>query len=322
MSDVLSDAEITALVNAAAQPQPREQPSGGSRRLHRVRTVDFSRPTKFGSEHQRRIARSLETFCQTAASRLAAELRVPVELEVINTNQLTWSSAQSEFPAKSLAATIETSPAATRMLLIAELSFVLAGLECLLGGSPERVPRDRRLSEIDLSLARRIIDSIVHQLSLVWVDLAGLELSTVGLDLHSDAIQIASVSEPTFIVLIEGRLAGHSAMLGLLVPWLAIESVSERVAGHDAHNGANDAAAARAVHGALSEVPVTLRAEIGSIELGVEEVLGLQAGSIIRLGSQADAGVSLFVENVQLARAQPGRSGARRAVQIQNGGRS
>ena len=49
------------------------------RRLtRRVRTVDWRRPTKFNAEHERRVKRLHDTFCQTAAVRLGTELRAPV----------------------------------------------------------------------------------------------------------------------------------------------------------------------------------------------------------------------------------------------------
>ena len=41
----------------------------------RVQAVDFTRPTKFSSDQERRIKRAMEIFCRTATSRLSAELR-------------------------------------------------------------------------------------------------------------------------------------------------------------------------------------------------------------------------------------------------------
>src|SRR5947208_10359994 len=136
MGEILKPDQIEALLEAAKSGQLPEQAAATSRRRQRIRTVDFSRPTKFTSDHQRRISRALDTFCQTAATRLSAELRWPIELETINTTQVTWSGAQSLLPANSLAAMLDVQPISTRMLLIAEQSFVLTAVECLLGGSP------------------------------------------------------------------------------------------------------------------------------------------------------------------------------------------
>jgi flagellar motor switch protein FliM len=317
MSENLTPEKIAALVEAAKLGQLPEAGAAqkSQRRSHRLRTVDFSRPTKFSADQQRRISRATETFCQTANTRLSSELRVPVELEMINTAQLTWSAAQHQLPSNSLSVLLEVAPIGTRMLLTAEQSFVLAGLEALLGGSPDRPPRERRLSEIDWSLTRRLFDSIIHPLSLVWQELGGVTLSAGEIDPH-DASQVASVSEPTFTVMIECRLAKQSFALAMLIPWIAIEPVVQTISGRHPGGHAEDLAAASPMQRAMSPVPVTLRAEVASVELEVRDILALEPGSIVKFGVPAQDGVMLFAENVKLARAQPGSHGPRRAIQI------
>jgi flagellar motor switch protein FliM len=316
VSELLTPDKIAALVDAAKQGQ---LPDAGaaqkpSRRGHRLRTVDFSRPTKFNADQARRIIRATETFCQTANTRLSTELRTPVELELLNTVQLTWAAAQAQLPPHSLSLILEAEPIGTRMLLTAEQSFVLAGIESLLGGSPERTPKERRLSEIDWSLMRRLFDSLVHQLSMVWQELGGVTLTAGEIDPH-DASQVASVSEPTFTVLLECRMAKQSFALAMLIPWAAIEPVEAAVSGRDtSHEHA--VLSASPMHRAMSDVPVTLRAEVASVDLEVSEILSLAPGSIVKFGVPADHGVMLYAENVKLARAQPGSHGPRRAVQI------
>jgi flagellar motor switch protein FliM len=316
MSEVLKADQIAALVEATKQGQLPDSGAGGQRRSQKLRTVDFSRPTKFTSDHQRRIARAIEAFCQTATIRLSAELRTAVELEAINTMQLTWSAAQSQLAHGSLSAPLEVQPLGTRMLLTVEEPFVMMGLECLLGGSPERPPRERRMSEIDWTLTRRLFDSIVHQLSLAWQEVVGITLAPGEIEVQSDASQIASVSEPTFMVMIESRVNKHSAALALLIPWMAIEPIAQQLAGRDQPGSDGISGEEREIARAVAGVPVTLRAEVAAVELAIEDILGLQVGSVVRLGARADQGVSLFAENVKLGRAHPGANGARRAIQI------
>ena len=316
MSEILSSDQIAAMFEAAKSGEIPTGPSAGhGRRPQRLRTVDFSRPTKFTSDHQRRIARAMETFCQTAATRLSAELRFPIELEVINTTQVTWSAALGQLPNSSIAVTLDVQPLETKMLLTAEQPFVLSSLECLLGGSPDRPPRERRFSEIDWSLTRRVFDSLISQLSGVWHELGGITFAIDEIDVHADSSQIASVSEPTYVMVIEARLNKHSAALALLIPWIAIDAVAERIGGRD-HGTHEDVRGADWITRAMASVPVTLRAEVAAIELPVADVLALAPGSIVRLGSPSSDGVSLFAENVKLGRARPGCHGSRRAVQI------
>jgi flagellar motor switch protein FliM len=317
MSEMLDRDKVAALVEAAKQGQlPDQGPSSPHRRGQRLRTVDFSRPTKFTSDHQRRISRAIDTFCQTSVTRLSTELRTPIELEAINSAQATWSGAQSQLPSGSLFVTLDVQPLGTRMLLTVEQSFVLMCLDLLLGGSPDKPPRERRFSEIDTVLTQRLFESIVHQLTLVWQDLAGISLSIIDIDTHNDTSQIAAVSEPTFVVVIESRINRHSASMALLIPWLAIDPVAERLSGKEAREPEAESAGAAEIGRAMAGVPVTLRAEVAAIELPIDRILSLGPGSVIRLGAQADQGVTVFAENVKLARAQPGCNGARRAIQV------
>ena len=159
MSAILDRDRVAALVEAAKQGQlPDQAATTSHRRGQRLRTVDFSRPTKFTSDHQRRISRAIDTFCQTSVTRLSTELRTPIELEAINSAQATWSGAQSQLPTGSLFVTLDVQPLGTRMLFTVEQSFVLMCLDLLLGGSPDKPPRERRFSEIDNVLTQRLFD--------------------------------------------------------------------------------------------------------------------------------------------------------------------
>ncbi|HYB28422.1 MAG TPA: FliM/FliN family flagellar motor switch protein [Solirubrobacteraceae bacterium] len=315
-SDKLNADQVAALVEAAKQGQLPDQPAARLRRAHRLRTVDFSRPTKFTADHQRRIGRAIDTFCQTSVTRLSTELRTAVELEAINTTQATWSGAQAQLPGGSLWVTLEVQPLGTRVLFTLEQSFILMCLDCLLGGSPDKPPRERRFSEIDTMLTERLIESMVHQLLLVWHDLAGVTLSIVEIETFNDASQIAPVSEPTLVIVIESRINKHSTSMALLIPWIAIDPVADRLSGKDAEEPEADAIGAAEIGRAVAGVPVTLRAEVAAIDLPIDAILALGPGSVIKLGVAAEQGVTLFAENVKLARAQPGCNGPRRAIQI------
>jgi flagellar motor switch protein FliM len=314
-SEILTTDQIAALVEAAKHGELKEE-NAAARRGRRLRTVDFARPTKFTSEQERRIVRTLDMFCQTAAARLTAELRVPLELEVINTTQLVWSTAQGQLPPNSIGAPLEVMPHDTRMLMTAEMPFMLMAIEYLLGGAPDRPPRQRKLSEIDWVLARRLFETLTTQLSVVWQDLSGQTLTALEVDSHVEGMQIAAISEPTLTVTLESRINRHSSTLALLIPWAAIDKVADQIAGRDLRARAADPIAAAAVRSALAAATVEMRAEVGSVELAIDDVLSLQPGDLVKLGAPASAGIAVYAEDVPIHQARPGRSGARRAVQI------
>jgi flagellar motor switch protein FliM len=316
MNDSLNPDQIAALFEAAKAGEMPESNPTTNRRQQRMRAVDFSRPTKFTTDHQRRITRAIDAFCLGAATRLTAELRASVEFETLNTTQVTWAAAQALLPANSLAVIIVLEPLGTRALMTIESQFVLTAIEGLLGGTTERAQKPRRFSEIDWTLSRRLVDTIVHQLSAAFHELGGdLSFRVEDIAQQTDATSIASVSEPTFVVMVEARIATHSTAISVLVPWVTIDPIANLIAGRDLRpvGQHEDSGIGRA----LAAAPVTIRAEVACLDLPVADVLSLEPGSVIRLGASAADGISLFAENVRIARAQPGANGVRRAVQVQ-----
>ena len=292
---VLSPDAIAALVDAAKEGRLPEDRGADRSRQRRMRTVDFTRPTKFTSDQERRIKRSLETFCRTASTRLSAELRMPLELEVINVSQLTWGNAHAQVPSRSVSCLIDVPDVATRMLLTAELNLVLSAIELLLGGAGAgdgSQQRDRRLTDIDWALARHFLDRLIAQLSIVWQDVTELELGVAGLDMHLETAQTAPVSEPTLALTIEARMERDSSTLALLMPYSAIAPVAHRFSSRDDVAG-EDARETAAVREAVGGVEMTVRAEVAAVDLPIEDVLALQAGDVLRLAARADEGVTL-----------------------------
>jgi flagellar motor switch protein FliM len=312
----MSPEQIAALVEAAKQGElPDDAPASSTRRAPRLRTVNFSRPTKFTSDQERRIGRSLESFCRTASTRLTAELRVPIELEVIASTQLTWSTAISQLPGNSVCAVIEAEPINTRLVLSAELPFVLSALEALLGALPGHAWKERRLTEIDWALSRRLFVTMLGQLSLIWQDVAGVELSLGGLEATTENAQVAPFSEPTLSLTVEARIGRTSSTLTLLVPYLAIAPVAAAFSQRDGAAGA-DEVDGEAIDAALRGVEITMRAEVADTHMTVDQVLALAPGDVITLDGALADGVTVFADAVPVHRARPGRSGQRRGVQI------
>jgi flagellar motor switch protein FliM len=282
-----------------------------------MKKIDFTRPTKFTPDHERRLGRALAAFCRTSSTRMSAELRLPIELEFVEATQLTWANAHERLASSSLCAVVELRPTETQVLLAADSGFILTGIESLLSGAPDEPPPDRRLTEIDLALARRLFDDLLGQLTVVWRDLTGAELALVGIDSQLETAGVAPVSEPTLEMAMRARMLDRDFALTLLLPHRAIAPVEERILGRrgDGDEGADPVTGLR-LREAMAGIEVALRAEIAGPQTPAAEVLGLTPGATLRLGGRVGEGLGLCVEGVRVMRAKPGRSGSRRAVQV------
>jgi flagellar motor switch protein FliM len=316
---ILSEEQIAALVAAAQQgqaPAAAGADAGPKRRPRRVREIDFSRPNKFPQDQQRRLERAHELFCRTAAGRLSAELLMPVEIEVLGVDQLTWSSATGQIPHPSICAILTGRPIDTQVLLTAELPLVLRMVERMLGGTGTTRPQQRDLTEIELSLVRRIYATLLGPLSATWEELAGVTLELQDIEAQMANANLAPPSEPTLLLTMEVRIGQGSQTLSLVIPHRSIEPVADALSAGQYGEADVDPAAADALQAGLAEVDVEVRAEVASRTMSVGDVLALGPGDVIRFGVPASAGVTVFAGHVPAHRAQAGRNGRRRAVQI------
>jgi flagellar motor switch protein FliM len=312
----LSTDQIAELFEAADRGELPDGENRRGQRAKRVRPVDFTRPIKFTPEQIRRIKQAVDRFCQAGATTLTAELRVPVEVELIDSAQLTWWDAHLQLSKDSINATVEMESIGTRMLWSVELAFILTAIENLLGGL-NKPPKSRRLSDVDRRLALRVVDGLVGQLTTPWQDLARVPLTVGDFDTSADDAQLASASEPTLVLVLELRLGSGSHTLTMLIPYGAIHPVEDAILGRDeSAAGAQDPRIAQAVNAVLHDVDVTLRAAAPSVELPIDQVLGLKPGDVLRLGAPVSRGVTIYADDQPVHRGAPGRNGVRRAVQV------
>jgi flagellar motor switch protein FliM len=313
MSEQLDASQIEALFAGEPDAAP-DKPAGTVRRRH-IRTVDFSRPSTFSKEQERRLRRAHEVFCRNAATAIGGEARTPIDFEVLDVRQLTWLNAVRETENNGIYAVARLGGGEGPQLVMAlERVFVLTLIERMCGGADVEPAKDRKLSEIDAVLTEGVMRSLVDQLSVVWNQWFDVTLSFEALELDTRGIQIAPPAEPTVVVTIELWLAKHTFVLTLMLPHAAVKEASATLLAREAVAQAQDPVAARAMRHALGAIAIELRARVGSIELTADELLALKPGDVVHFGHAGP--ITLFADNVAVHRGRPGRDRGKRAVQI------
>ena len=297
----------------------------GARR-HRVREVDFRRPNKFNREQVRRLEHAHDGFCQSASSRLSAELRSELQLSVIGTDQLPYGVVMGEEVARhSFVSVLRIDNLGTELALIMDMPLALTLVQRLLGGSgpaltgPDALP-PTTLTAVEAAVARRAVASLVESLSSTWLDLAQVSLSMAGTSTNPTQVQLVPSSEPTLILNISAAIDGVMSVVTLLIPHRSVEPII-----HHFEQGAMYGPPSDADHRnrelmrtAVGEVDVEVRAEAGAVKIPLADVLALRPGDTVRLRRPVENGVTLCVGDVQAYHAAPGRNGNLRAVQVRS----
>src|SRR5215217_6312478 len=248
-------------------------------RCHRVREVDFRRPNKFNREQVRRLEHAHDGFCQSASSRLSAELRSELQLSVLGTDQLPYSVVMGEEVARhSFVSVLRIDNLGTELALIMDMPLAQCLVQRLLGGSPH-APGESSAS--------------------TWMDLAQVSLSMAGTSTNPTQVQLVPSSEPTLILNISAAIDGVVSVITLLLPHRSVEPIIHHFEQGAMYGPPTDADARNRelMRNAVGEVDVEVRAEAGAVKLPLAQHLGQRQlhGATIRLRKPVERGVTLCV---------------------------
>ena len=315
MSELLSNDQIAELVAAAKEGEiPR--PSTQRKRSRKVRTIDFSLPTRFTLEQKRRLERAHKSFARAMGPILSAELGTGVECEVIDLSQVTYQAAVQELPPAAISGIARISRLETRVLLALDGLAAATMVDRMLGGSGRSTMFSPEPTQIEVGLLRRLFSTFIGQLSRDWEDVAGVQLELDELELKLSNNEIAPRSEPCIAVTLELRVDDRAPTLVVVIPYQAIDPIAHRLEAPHEPGTAGESGDPERVLARLRSVLVEARAEVAHTELTMEEILALQPGDVVPLGVPQATGVTLAVGDAEVLRCVPGKNGNRRALEI------
>jgi flagellar motor switch protein FliM len=321
---MLSQSEIDALLGAVAEaPTPTgtvNAPSALVSAGRSVKTYDFRRPDKFSKDQLRTLQAIHENVARVAAARLSARLRTPVSITFAETTQMIYDEYVQGLTLPTELVILAIGELGGPVLMDLDLGLALAAVERMLGGVG-RIPVTRREpTQIEDSLVARIVDDLLAAIAEGWAHLVKLNPRVGETAFGPSLLRVAAPSHVVAVLTYEVRLAGQSAPLTLCYPHASLEPIMPRLsatAWYAQPDRSSDAGADRAaLTAALRGVEIPVSAVLGTVELSVGALLGLQPGDTIRFEERAASPILLSVMDQARAWALPGRVGDRLALRV------
>jgi flagellar motor switch protein FliM len=314
--DALTQSEIDSLVTAlsAGAIEEREPPEAG-----RFLPYDFRRPTKFTKEQLKTMQVIHENYSRIVSNFLSAYLRVPVKLELLSVNQLTYEEFIYSLSAPTLMTIFNLSGELGMAMLETNPDFVFMAIDLLFGGEGTPPEKIRELTEIEITAMRQIIEPLLDNLSYVWKGIAALSPTIESIDTNPQFKQVISSSEIIALVTLAVGINEVTGRLNLCFPYITLERILPNLsAQHWFGQFQRDPEREKEsdVGQSLAAAPVELTAVLGRAAITLDDFFHLQEGDVLTLRRRKGEPLEVFVEGVPVFLAQPGLSGKQLAVQI------
>lgn len=314
--DTLTQNEIDSLISAlsSGEIKEKEQPVKEG-----YQPFDFRRPTKFTKEQLKTMHIMHDNYSRITGNFLTAFLRVPVKLEVVSVGQVTYEEFIYSLPIPTLMTIFNMSSDLGISMLETNLNFVFTVIDLLFGGEGSPPGKIRELTEIEISVMRRILERMLNNLGYVWKGIAALSPQIESIDTNPQFNQVISSSETIALITISVEINQVHGLLNLCFPYITLDRILPNLTAQHWFNQfqqAPDSAKTSDVEESLRAAPVEMAVVLGRTAITLDDFFNLQEGDVLMLSRLSGEPFEVLVEDNPVFLAQPGLSGKQLAVQF------
>lgn len=318
MADVLSQSEIDALLKQLSTGELDVEEMNNEPAV-KIKDYDFSRPAKFSKEHLRTLEIIFEHFGRLVSSNLPAYLRKNVQVDVMNSEAVTYSEFSNALSNPVLLGIVDFAPLQGSILieLASNLGFTI--IDRMLGGLGEPLDKPREFSEIELGVMERIFNILVDLLREPWQNVIEINPRLERIETNSQFAQIISPSEMIAIVTISVAIGNVEGLMNICLPFMTLEDVMDKLntkywfstMQRGDEDGYEDF-----IETAISKAQIPMKALLGTSTISVLDFINLQRGDIIKLNTKVDEELDVYVGNIVKFKALPGSGEEKYAVKV------
>lgn len=323
MSEMLSDNEIEALLSSLGGDKEQESmdETGPEKSVIRknVKLYNFKRPDKFSRDHQRTLNNMHEQFARLNTTSMSAQLRTLVNFHVASVDQLTYEEFIRSIPSPSCMGIIMMDPLKGNAILEIDPAVTYTIIDRLFGGTGTAAKITRELTDIEQKVMEHTVSRMLISLREAWTSVIDLRPRLSQIESNPNFIQGVAPNEMCIVITFETKVSEVEGLMNLCLPFMTIEPIIQKLSSQywystggkvttrDAYNVIKDR---------LAFVYVNVIAEVGEIDISINELLKLKGNDIIKLNSSPRRDIWLRVGKKKKFRCRPGLVGKKVSVQI------
>ncbi|TGK13887.1 flagellar motor switch protein FliM [Leptospira fletcheri] len=320
MTEILSQDEIDALLNAISSGEVSEDEYSSVGEQKKVKIYDFKRPDKFSKDQIRTLQMMHETFARLATTGLSAQLRALVHVHVAAVDQLTYEEFIRSIPNPTTLAVINMDPLRGSAILEIDPSISFTIIDRLFGGKGETAKISRELSEIEMSVMEGIIVRILGNMREAWSTVIDLRPRLGNIETNPQFAQVVPPNDMVVLINLETKIGEVEGLTNLCIPYITIEPIINKLSAQywysSIRKGELDENRS-IIQERLDQVQIPVIAEVGSVDISILDFMNLNIGDVVKLENTTTRSDMLVkVGERKKFKCLPGRVGNRLAIQI------
>jgi flagellar motor switch protein FliM len=318
LSEVLSQNEIDNLLAALNTGElDVDQMSAADEK--KVKDYDFKRPAKFSKEHLRTLEMIYEHYGRLLSTTLPLYLRKNVQVSVANSETVTYSEFSNALSNPVILGIINFLPLQGTIILELQANIGFAFIDRMLGGEGEGLDKTRPFTDIEMPLIEKLITICMQLMVEPWENVLAINPIMERIETNPQFAQVISPTDMIAIVTLNIKIGDVEGLMNICLPYFTLESVMDKLntkfwfstmQKHD------DDTYGEHLETLVRHVDVPVKAILGKCNVSVSDFVQLQRGDIIRLESQVNSELQVYVGDIYKFTALPGTAKDKYAVRI------
>lgn len=319
MGEVLSQNEIDNLLKALNSGEIDVEEIKEQSNEVQVKNYDFKRPAKFSKEHLRTLELIFEHYGRLLSTNLPVYLRKNVQVSVASSETVTFSEFSNALSNPIILAIVNFRPLSGDIIIEMTENLGYAIVDRMLGGSGSSLDKVRDFSEIELSILEKILVVCMQLLREPWKNVVEINPILERIETNPQFAQIIAPNEMIAIITLSIKIGDVEGFMNISLPFITLEAIIDNLNTKFWFSTMTRYAEedfADALEGMLRRIDVPIKALLGRSQVTVNDFAGLQVGDIIRLDTDVNSSLDVYVGNIKKFTAVAGESDSHYALKI------
>ena len=318
MGEVLSQSEIDNLLAALSSGEIDADDMGDSSDKQ-VKNYDFKRPTKFSKEHLRTLEIIYEHYGRLLSTSLPIYLRKNVQISVASSETVIFSEFTNALSNPVILGIVNFQPLGGTVLIELAAQLGYAMIDRMLGGVGEPLEKNRDFTEIEMTIIEKMMVVCMQLMREPWKNVIDLNPMMERIETNSQFAQVIAPNDMIAIVTLNMKIGDVEGFMNVCLPFFTLESVMDKLntkywyATLQEHKEEDLEEHLEAL---IRRVDVPVKAVLGKTRVSVNDFINLQVGDIIRLNTEVEDDLKIYVGNIKKFTALPGSSKDKYAVRV------
>ncbi|MCD6450292.1 MAG: flagellar motor switch protein FliM [Thermotogaceae bacterium] len=308
MSDILSQDEIDKLLKSLSSGEVDMEEIKEEEEKKAVKTYDFKRPSKFSKEQLRTFEMIHENFARSLSTYLSGRVRSFVNISLASVDQITYEEFTRSLPNPSFVTVFSANELVGSVVMEMGLEIFYTILDLILGG-PGLPMTNRSPTDVEISIMRREVLSILTHLAQAWEDIQAFVPNIESIESNPQFVQVAPPSEMVVLVTLYMSVGKTEGFMNICWPSNVIEPFAEKLSARlwfttraQKVSEENVKKLRESIKSAYADVSAVL----GEVMLSLWDILNLNVGDVIRLNTHQDDPIIIKVNGTEKFKAMPG----------------